>query len=419
MMLAAVLERLRLASGDDEPILSAAAGHDLVSVSRGDSEDHEPDRVGVCGRSGRDPVIVPCLRLGAARAVRARSLRRGRSAGIDRVGGGVVHLLAIAHVPALDGRAVRVGLDLAAVVGSAVLLPALVPPGDRGAVAVVLGSPHVHMQDRAGRLGSGGERMPDDRGRGGSDRTSVVAGDGDDRCDGNRGGGPHGGETNDHLRARPGHGRALRAWRCQDLSEQRLGGFVRRRVDVAVERVGAADEFHQVAFVGGRCRCHGAISLATDGCWGRGSACPARSSSRRRRRLARCRRTRNAAGDWPSTVAASAGRRPSHAISVIASRSFAGSRPSAAATRPAGSSTADRGVALPSARSRRRRSAPRRRDPRCWVAITFRATARSHGSESAGTSSTRRQATRNVLATTSSDVSPGARRRAYAATARW
>src|SRR4029079_3192619 len=179
------------------------------------------------------------------------------------------------------GGTVGVGLDLAAVVSSTAPLPALVPPGDRRAVAVVLSSPHVDVQDRAGGLGRGGERMPDDRGRGRNDSSPVFAGDGGDRDERNSGGSPHGGEPNGHRPAAPGAGRVLRAWYGQDLSEQRLGGCVRRRVDVALERVDAADEFHQVCIAGASGRGHGAISLTTDGCWGCGSACPARSSSRR------------------------------------------------------------------------------------------------------------------------------------------
>ena len=266
---------------------------------------------------------------------------RGRRAGVDRVAGRVVHLLAVAHVRALGGGAVRVDLDLTAVVGSAVLLPALVPPADRGSIAVVLGSAHVHMQDGAGWLGHGGQGMPDHRGGGRGDPTPVVTGERGDRCKRSRDRRRQGDQANDDARARPRSGTALRAARpgCPAAAPRRVRpppGRSRARAGRRCGRVRSGRRFD-----GGRRRRHGAISLATDWCWARGSAGPPRSSSRRRRRLARCRRTRNAVGDWPSTVAASAGRRPSQAISVIASRSFAGSRASAAATRPVGSSGAN------------------------------------------------------------------------------
>ena len=262
--------------------------------------------------------------------------------------------------------------------------------------------------------------MPDDRGGGGSDRASVIAGDGGDRCERNRGGGPHGGETNDDLLPgrvlgeRSVRGAARISWSSDSAASSVTGSHVAPRAGQRCGRVPSGlhrrgegslswgDLLGYGWVLGARVGLPGAVELAAETAFG-----PMQANPERGRGLAehRCRLGRPQAvpGDQRDRLAV-----------VRRQASRARPPPGRQAPRP----RIVRWRCHP-ARSRRRRSAPRRRDPRCWVAITFRATARSHGSESAGTSSSRRQATRNVLATTSSDVSPGARRRAYAATARW
>jgi hypothetical protein len=116
-------------------------------------------------------------------------------------------------------------------------------------------------------------------------------------------------------------------------------------------------------------------------------------------------------GDSPSAAAAWLGRSPSQAISVSASRSLSESLARAAPT-GSSSATVSCSVVSTTVSSSRTRRARRLKVLLRWVAITLRATANSHGSDSAGTISDRRQATRNVSATTSSTLSAGARRRA-------
>ena len=133
-------------------------------------------------------------------------------------------------------------------------------------------------------------------------------------------------------------------------------------------------------------------------------ACRAPGAAGRRRRCA-C---------SPAARAARAPDSSCHATSISASRSRSESRASAVrrtSPSPARSpgSPATAFVAVPA--SRRSRAEPRSAERR-WLASTRRATPYSHGRASSGTSSSRRQATRNVSDTTSCARSPGARRSA-------
>ena len=125
---------------------------------------------------------------------------------------------------------------------------------------------------------------------------------------------------------------------------------------------------------------------------------------------ARCSLTRNAELEHPATTAASRGDSPSQATSKSASRSRSVSTPRASVSSTLNPAGGDHGPDAGDSRRSRSVNDRRRRAPRRWSASTRRATPKSQGSAKSGTSSSRRQATKNVSATTSSTTIPADRR---------
>ena len=199
--------------------------------------------------------------------------------------------------------------------------------------------------------------------------------------------------------------------RADDLAPQHLPGMRHRRPASAA--AGSSRRSMSRAWSG---------SIMTSGSrrtrgsgWSR-DRCAASAAAKRRR--ARCRRRLALAFEQPST---SRDRRPVKPVPDREQQHLA----------VAGRERAERGLRPPRPRAARRRSpsggtasarrtltASWRRTLRRALRRTLRATPISHGAACSGTSSSRRHATRNVSATTSSTRS-GSRRHTYRRTVSW